>query len=68
MLLDHGLYEVIEDDQRFALCELFKAIVMKDEAGMEEYSKLLGVSSKSKQILGQVKSFTIILYMLVCGT
>lgn len=47
VLLDHGLYEVLKDDERFALCELFKAIVMKDEAAMQEYSRMLGVSSKS---------------------
>lgn len=45
VLLDHGLYEVLKDDERFALCELFKAIVMKDEAAMQEYSRMLGVSN-----------------------
>lgn len=45
VLLDHGLYENLKDNQRFALCELFKSIVMKDEEGMKEYSQMLGVSN-----------------------
>ena len=46
MLLDHGLYETISPDEREALCQLWKAIVLKDEAKMKQYSVALGVKGK----------------------
>ncbi|XP_014787605.1 uncharacterized aarF domain-containing protein kinase 5 [Octopus bimaculoides] len=45
VILDHGLYNQLKEDERLALCGIFKAIVLKDEAGMQEYSRLLGVSN-----------------------
>lgn len=44
VLLDHGLYEVIEDRDRQWLCRLWKAIVLRDERGMQKYAELLGVT------------------------
>ncbi|CAI9727522.1 Hypothetical predicted protein [Octopus vulgaris] len=46
VILDHGLYNQLKENERLALCGIFKAIVLKDEAGMQEYSRLLGVSSE----------------------
>lgn len=46
VLLDHGLYETISPDEREALCQLWKAIVLKDEAKMKQYSVALGVKGK----------------------
>ncbi|XP_065828511.1 uncharacterized aarF domain-containing protein kinase 5-like isoform X2 [Oscarella lobularis] len=43
ILLDHGLYMYVEPRHRQALCNLWKSIVMHDEAGMKQYSHNLGV-------------------------
>lgn len=46
VLLDHGLYVSISAQDREALCQLWKAIVLKDEAKMQQYSTVLGVQGK----------------------
>lgn len=46
VLLDHGLYETIGTQEREALCQLWKAIVLKDEAKMKKYSAVLGVQGE----------------------
>lgn len=46
MLLDHGLYDYLRPDHREYLCNLYKAIIMKNEDEMEKYSHLLGVKGK----------------------
>ncbi|XP_023284312.1 uncharacterized aarF domain-containing protein kinase 5 isoform X2 [Seriola lalandi dorsalis] len=43
VLLDHGLYEYLTQNDRVALCKLWRSIVLRDEAAMEKYSKALGV-------------------------
>ncbi|XP_070702679.1 uncharacterized aarF domain-containing protein kinase 5 [Pempheris klunzingeri] len=43
VLLDHGLYEYLGQHDRVALCQLWRSIVLRDEAGMEKYSNALGV-------------------------
>ncbi|CAG5116393.1 unnamed protein product [Candidula unifasciata] len=43
VLLDHGLYDNLQGEHRRALCQLYKAIIMKDEAAMIENSNKLGV-------------------------
>ncbi|KAM9339961.1 putative aarF domain-containing protein kinase 5 [Symphorus nematophorus] len=43
VLLDHGLYEYLSQRDRVALCKLWRSIVLRDEAAMEEYSNALGV-------------------------
>ncbi|GLD57995.1 uncharacterized aarF domain-containing protein kinase 5 [Lates japonicus] len=43
VLLDHGLYEFLSQHNREALCKLWRAIVLRDEAAMEKYSHSLGV-------------------------
>ena len=46
VLIDHGLYECINENDRRALCKLWKYIILKDEAKMRHYSKLLNVNGK----------------------
>ncbi|XP_031442295.1 uncharacterized aarF domain-containing protein kinase 5 isoform X2 [Clupea harengus] len=43
VLLDHGLYEYLSKSDRVALCKLWRAIVLRDDAGMKTYSNDLGV-------------------------
>ncbi|KAK0044013.1 putative aarF domain-containing protein kinase 5 isoform X1 [Biomphalaria pfeifferi] len=43
VLLDHGLYDSLSGDHRRALCNLYKAIIMNDEEGMDKNSYKLGV-------------------------
>ncbi|XP_029298308.1 putative aarF domain-containing protein kinase 5 isoform X2 [Cottoperca gobio] len=43
VLLDHGLYEYLEQRDRVALCKLWRSIVLRDEAAMENNSRALGV-------------------------
>ncbi|XP_068188372.1 uncharacterized aarF domain-containing protein kinase 5 isoform X2 [Antennarius striatus] len=43
VLLDHGLYEYLSQQDRVALCKLWRSIVLRDEAAMEKYSCELGV-------------------------
>ncbi|KAJ8273299.1 hypothetical protein GJAV_G00099980 [Gymnothorax javanicus] len=43
VLLDHGLYEHLSKRDRTALCKLWRAIVLRDEAAMKKYSSDLGV-------------------------
>ncbi|XP_005101564.1 uncharacterized aarF domain-containing protein kinase 5 isoform X1 [Aplysia californica] len=43
VLLDHGLYDRLNGEHRRALCQLYQAIIMKDELAMDYNSNLLGV-------------------------
>lgn len=43
VLLDHGLYEILPDENRKALCDFWKSIVLQDNFGMEKYASILGV-------------------------
>ncbi|XP_045193467.2 uncharacterized aarF domain-containing protein kinase 5-like isoform X1 [Mercenaria mercenaria] len=43
VLLDHGLYDRLQPSHREYLCNLYKAIIMRNEDEMERYSHLLGV-------------------------
>ncbi|XP_074024000.1 uncharacterized aarF domain-containing protein kinase 5-like, partial [Numenius arquata] len=43
VLLDHGLYEVLSERDRGALCQLWRAIVLRDDEGMRQRSAELGV-------------------------
>ncbi|KAM8811111.1 putative aarF domain-containing protein kinase 5 [Eudromia elegans] len=43
VLLDHGLYEVLSERDRSALCQLWRAIVLRDDAAMKSRSAELGV-------------------------
>lgn len=44
ILLDHGLYETLSDDDRIKLCSLWRSIVYNDDKGMQLNSKALGVA------------------------
>ncbi|XP_060133524.1 uncharacterized aarF domain-containing protein kinase 5 isoform X1 [Zootoca vivipara] len=46
ILLDHGLYEILHENEREALCKLWHAIILRDDAGMQMYSKQLGVKAQ----------------------
>ncbi|XP_056274790.1 uncharacterized aarF domain-containing protein kinase 5 [Pseudoliparis swirei] len=43
VLLDHGLYEFLSQHDRVALCKLWRAVVLREEAAMEKYARALGV-------------------------
>ncbi|KAM6125775.1 LOW QUALITY PROTEIN: putative aarF domain-containing protein kinase 5 [Pterocles gutturalis] len=43
VLLDHGLYETLSDRYRAALCQLWRAIVLRDDSGMRRSAAELGV-------------------------
>ncbi|KAM6148282.1 putative aarF domain-containing protein kinase 5 [Rhynchocyon petersi] len=43
VLLDHGLYQFLEEKDRSALCQLWRAIILQDNASMEIHSAALGV-------------------------
>uniref|UniRef100_A0A8B9RGR6 AarF domain containing kinase 5 n=1 Tax=Astyanax mexicanus TaxID=7994 RepID=A0A8B9RGR6_ASTMX len=43
VLLDHGLYECLSKSDRVALCQLWRSIILRDDAGMKKYSSDLGV-------------------------
>ena len=45
-LLDHGLYDTLKEPHRQALCQLYKAIIMKDDDAMDLNSERLGVKGK----------------------
>ncbi|XP_063155828.1 uncharacterized aarF domain-containing protein kinase 5 isoform X2 [Candoia aspera] len=46
VLLDHGLYEILREKEREALCKLWRAIILRDNASMQRYSKQLGVKDE----------------------
>ena len=52
VLLDHGLYDSLNESHRRALCYLYKAIIMKDEPAMDYNSSQLGV--EGNQFITQV--------------
>ncbi|XP_017310413.1 uncharacterized aarF domain-containing protein kinase 5 isoform X1 [Ictalurus punctatus] len=43
VLLDHGLYEHLSKRDRAALCQLWRSIILRDEAAMKRYANDLGV-------------------------
>lgn len=47
VILDHGLYESLTDDQRLAVCEMYKSVVDNNETRMQAASLLLGVNDWS---------------------
>ncbi|XP_078208962.1 putative aarF domain-containing protein kinase 5 isoform X13 [Callithrix jacchus] len=43
VLLDHGLYQFLEEKDRAALCQLWRAIILRDDAAMKVHAAALGV-------------------------
>ncbi|XP_074119322.1 putative aarF domain-containing protein kinase 5 [Sminthopsis crassicaudata] len=43
VLLDHGLYQFLDEKDRLALCQLWRAIILRDDAAMKKHSAELGV-------------------------
>lgn len=46
VLLDHGLYDYLPSEKRLALCNLYAAIIERNESRMREHSKELGVDGE----------------------
>ncbi|XP_008068174.1 uncharacterized aarF domain-containing protein kinase 5 [Carlito syrichta] len=43
VLLDHGLYQFLEEKDRSALCQLWRAIILRDDTAMRVHAAALGV-------------------------
>ncbi|XP_035887505.1 uncharacterized aarF domain-containing protein kinase 5 isoform X1 [Phyllostomus discolor] len=43
VLLDHGLYQFLDEKDRSALCQLWRAIILRDDASMKMHAAALGV-------------------------
>ncbi|XP_010628811.1 uncharacterized aarF domain-containing protein kinase 5 isoform X1 [Fukomys damarensis] len=43
VLLDHGLYQFLDQKDRESLCQLWRAIILRDNAAMKAHSAALGV-------------------------
>ncbi|XP_033275967.1 uncharacterized aarF domain-containing protein kinase 5 isoform X6 [Orcinus orca] len=43
VLLDHGLYQFLDEKDRSALCQLWRAVILRDEAAMKAQAAELGV-------------------------
>ncbi|XP_058132174.1 uncharacterized aarF domain-containing protein kinase 5 isoform X1 [Dasypus novemcinctus] len=43
VLLDHGLYQFLEETDRAALCQLWRAVILRDDAAMKAHAATLGV-------------------------
>ncbi|XP_012503604.1 PREDICTED: uncharacterized aarF domain-containing protein kinase 5 isoform X2 [Propithecus coquereli] len=43
VLLDHGLYQFLDEKDRSALCQLWRAIILRDDAAMKTHAAALGV-------------------------
>uniref|UniRef100_A0A8C9PZZ3 AarF domain containing kinase 5 n=1 Tax=Spermophilus dauricus TaxID=99837 RepID=A0A8C9PZZ3_SPEDA len=48
VLLDHGLYQFLDEKDRSALCQLWRTIILRDEAAMKEHAAALGVKGKGR--------------------
>ncbi|DAA22873.1 TPA: aarF domain containing kinase 5 [Bos taurus] len=47
VLLDHGLYQFLDEKDRLALCQLWRAIILRDEAAMKAHAAELGVQGEA---------------------
>ncbi|XP_059021414.1 uncharacterized aarF domain-containing protein kinase 5 isoform X2 [Mustela lutreola] len=43
VLLDHGLYQFLDEKDRAALCQLWRAIILRDDVAMKAHAEALGV-------------------------
>nr|KAF6270632.1 aarF domain containing kinase 5 [Myotis myotis] len=43
VLLDHGLYQFLDQKDRSALCQLWRAIILRDDSSMKTHAAALGV-------------------------
>ncbi|XP_075861036.1 putative aarF domain-containing protein kinase 5 isoform X2 [Microcebus murinus] len=43
VLLDHGLYQFLDEKDRSALCQLWRAIILRDDTAMKVHAAALGV-------------------------
>ncbi|XP_032465430.1 uncharacterized aarF domain-containing protein kinase 5 isoform X4 [Phocoena sinus] len=47
VLLDHGLYQFLDEKDRSALCQLWRAVILRDEAAMKAHAAELGVQGEA---------------------
>ncbi|XP_045633290.1 uncharacterized aarF domain-containing protein kinase 5 isoform X2 [Ursus americanus] len=47
VLLDHGLYQFLDEKDRSALCQLWRAIILRDDAAMKTHAEALGVRGEA---------------------
>lgn len=47
VLLDHGLYQFLDQKDRSALCQLWRAIILRDDAAMKANAAALGVQGEA---------------------
>ncbi|KAM7075484.1 putative aarF domain-containing protein kinase 5 isoform 2-T2 [Molossus nigricans] len=47
VLLDHGLYQFLDEKDRSALCQLWRAIILRDDISMKTHAATLGVQGES---------------------
>ncbi|XP_075815782.1 putative aarF domain-containing protein kinase 5 [Microtus pennsylvanicus] len=43
VLLDHGLYQFLDEKERSSLCQLWRAIILRNDAAMKTHAAALGV-------------------------
>ncbi|XP_028726796.1 uncharacterized aarF domain-containing protein kinase 5 isoform X2 [Peromyscus leucopus] len=43
VLLDHGLYQFLDEKDRSSLCQLWRAIILRDDTAMKTHAAALGV-------------------------
>lgn len=43
VLLDHGLYQFLDEKDRSSLCQLWRAIILRDDVAMKTHAAALGV-------------------------
>ncbi|XP_036089098.1 uncharacterized aarF domain-containing protein kinase 5 isoform X3 [Rousettus aegyptiacus] len=48
VLLDHGLYQFLDEKDRAALCQLWRAIILRDDAAMKAHAAALGVQGEAR--------------------
>lgn len=46
VIIDHGLYQIISNEERLALCAMYRAILDNDEKNMQLSAKRLHVSGQ----------------------
>jgi len=75
ILLDHGLYDYLNDRDRVSLCQLYKAIILHDDELMKQQSLQLGVHGKTTHVTSSLffirpvwgRGTPLSLFSLVCS-
>ncbi|XP_050000873.1 uncharacterized aarF domain-containing protein kinase 5 isoform X4 [Alexandromys fortis] len=63
VLLDHGLYQFLDEKpscrERSSLCQLWRAIILRDDAAMKTHAAALGVQGKGECLWNRQKLATV---------